>query len=82
MSDSRNCIPPMTHVLSRHWEQPLTEDILLDEKHAMLSEADFRLLKDYSMSQPTGAYEGKMWKAQGFFRDDKGLHWTGVCPSL
>lgn len=57
-------IPPMTDPLSRYWEQPKTEDILVDDTHAVMTHQTFSELKDYSLTQPTGVYSGKMWKAQ------------------
>ncbi|KAA6347852.1 hypothetical protein EZS27_004717 [termite gut metagenome] len=57
-----NRIPHMTDPLSRAWEQPLTEDILLDDKHALMHQEDFDTLHEYSLTLPSGVYEGKMWK--------------------
>jgi hypothetical protein len=59
-----NAIPPMTHPLSRHWDQPPTGDILLDDTHALMSQAAFDALHTYSTSLPTGVYDGKMWKRE------------------
>ncbi len=56
-------IPPMTDPLSVHWDQPPRERVLVDDTHAIVSAADFKELAEYSASMPTGAYEGKMWKA-------------------
>jgi hypothetical protein len=55
-------IPVMTDPLGRHWQQPDRERILLDETHALMTAADFRTLLDYTHSEPTGQYVGKMWK--------------------
>lgn len=55
-------IPQMTGPLSRYWEQPNKENILIDDTHAMMDKAALRLLKEYSCSLPSGVYEGKMWK--------------------
>lgn len=55
-------IPKMTHRLSRYWDQPDPEDIEIDETHALMSPEDFCKLADYSLSQPSGVYPGKMWK--------------------
>jgi hypothetical protein len=55
-------IPPITDPLGRSWEQPGRECIEVDEKFALMSRAVFDLLPEYSCSNPTGAYEGKMWK--------------------
>lgn len=63
----------MTDPLGRHWQQPPRERVLVDDEHALVSKADFDLLLDYSGSRPTGAYDGKMWRAR--FRDDWWLMW-------
>jgi hypothetical protein len=55
-------IPPITHRLGRHWEQPSTDKIVLDSTHALMSKATFKQLPEYSSSIPSGVYEGKMWK--------------------
>jgi len=57
-------IPNMVHRLSRYWDQPDKEDIIIDDIHALMSKESFSQLKEYSMSIPTGVYEGKMWKAK------------------
>ena len=59
---NKNIIPVMTHPLSRGWEQPSTENILIDDTHAIMSKEDFSKLAEYSTSRPTGVYEGKIWK--------------------
>lgn len=55
-------IPRITDPLGRHWDQPNRSDIILDETHALMSRKTFALLAEYSASNPTGVYEGKMWK--------------------
>jgi hypothetical protein len=71
----------MTDPLGKYWEQPPREEILVDDTHAVMTKKNFEQLKDYSRSQPTGAYQGKMWKAQTLERLEKpdGLYirWTG-----
>jgi len=57
-------IPDMVHPLSRHWRQPNKEDIVIDDVSALMNKRSFQELHTYSMSIPTGVYEGKMWKAQ------------------
>jgi len=52
----------MTHPYGQHWEQPDRSRILVDEKHALMTESTFKLLAEYSGTIPTGVYEGKMWK--------------------
>ena len=56
-------IPPITDLLGKHWTQPSRLDIEIDETHAMIPRAAFVQLADYTQSQPTGVYPGKMWKA-------------------
>ena len=55
-------VPPMTHPLSKHWDQPERKDVHIDETTARMSKATYDALKNYSLSMPSGAYEGKMWK--------------------
>jgi hypothetical protein len=55
-------IPPMTHPLGRHWQQPPREQIEVDATHALMTEHTFRQLSEYSCSTPSGVYEGKMWR--------------------
>ena len=57
-----NIIPPITHELGRYWDQPSTAEILIDDTHALMTLATFDELAEYSASNPSGAYEGKMWK--------------------
>lgn len=64
MSINPNEVPPITDPLGKHWQQPKRENILVDNTHALMSKADFEKLLDYSLSQPSGVYEGKMWKCQ------------------
>jgi len=73
-------IPTMTNPLSKYWEQPDVKDISFDEKfeHALMTETTLNKLADYSRSQPTGCYAGKMWKS---FNEDYRcwfLHWFGI----
>jgi hypothetical protein len=55
-------IPPITHPLGIHWDQPSTSEILLDDKYAVMPLRVFQELSEYSATNPTGVYEGKMWK--------------------
>lgn len=59
-----NVIPPMTHPWGQVWRQPDSKNIVLDKDYAVMSKKDFDLLPDYTMSEPTGKYNGKMWKGQ------------------
>ena len=60
-------IPAITEPLGRYWEQPNRKNIIIDDKHALMTKEDFEKIPDYSFSQPTGVYAGKMWKGS----DDK-----------
>ncbi|MCS2198022.1 hypothetical protein NXW20_21580 [Bacteroides faecis] len=54
----------MTHPYGMCWQQPPTYLILIDDTHAVMSRLDFEILMDYTRSQPSALYNGKMWKAQ------------------
>ena len=56
-------IPEMTDPLSRHWRQPDTQAFLIDEFVAIMTQADFDSLAEYSTTTPTAVYAGKAWKA-------------------
>lgn len=55
-------IPPITDPLGKYWSQPKTENIKFAFKCAWVSKQDYALLAEYSATNPTGAYQGKMWK--------------------
>jgi hypothetical protein len=58
-------LQPMTMFLqppSADEEDPAYPDILLDETHALLTQAQFDALPEYSYSVPTGVIPGKTWK--------------------
>lgn len=55
-------IPPMTSELGKFWKQPNRREIEIDDKYALLSQAAFNELADYTSSQPSGVYPGKMWR--------------------
>lgn len=59
-----NIIPPITHPWGRVWIQPNPKDIILDDEYAAMKQKDFDLLADYTASEPTGKYNGKMWKGE------------------
>ncbi len=59
-----NTIPPMTNPMGQHWRQPDRSRVLIDDAVAVMSKADADTLPNYSHTIPTGAYEGKMWKAE------------------
>lgn len=63
-SSTPNVIPPMTHPLSRAWDQPSTDKILIDDEHAVMDQQTMIQLKQYYPTIPSGVYAGKMWRAQ------------------
>ena len=71
-------IPPMTHPLSKAWDQPPISNIFITPIRALMSEKTFKMLHEYSMSTPSGVYEGKMWKAK--HGDDYYLCWYDKHP--
>jgi len=60
----------MTHPYGKYWEQPDTKDIVLDDKYALMANDTLEKLKNYSRSQPSGVYAGKMWRCT-----DDGVTW-------
>lgn len=72
-------IPPITHPLGKYWIQPSPDSILVDESHALMDQATFDKLGDYSGSMPSGVYEGKMWSRLDGMYDEKFLA-TGGQP--
>ena len=49
--------------MGKHWDQPPTSDILIDDEYALMTQATFNRLAEYSASTPSGVYPGKMWRA-------------------
>lgn len=80
-------IPPITDPLGQHWRQPPTSAILLDDTHAVMTEATFQQLAEYSYSFPSGVYPGKMWRRYDGLFDQRCaitdlqwlLMWFGEC---
>lgn len=62
--------------LGKHWQQPNRDNVLIDNTHALMSNYSLGELHEYSMSIPTGVYEGKMWKAK--IKAKWYLRWYGV----
>lgn len=58
-------IPPITDPLGRHWDQPDMTAVEFDDTHALLTQAQFDGLPEYTTTTPGGVYPGKCWKAQG-----------------
>lgn len=57
-------IPPITHPLGKYWKQPDSSSVIINDEYALVTEQVFENLPEYSQTIPTGAYEGKMWKAE------------------
>lgn len=57
-----NGIPPMTHPLSRQWDQPDVSGFLIDATHCVLLRKDWEELTAYDSSIPSGVYDGKVWR--------------------
>jgi hypothetical protein len=82
-------IPKMTHPLSSAWDQPDHSTFLFDDTHVLMSKKAFDELKEYSCSQPTGVYDGKMWKTNEFAyrkspdgrKESWLLKWYGPCDN-
>lgn len=53
----------MVDPLGRHWTQPPRQEVLIDDKHAVMSRKSFSMLLNYSHSTPSWVYDGKMWKS-------------------
>lgn len=66
-------IPPITNPLGCHWEQPRRSEILVDDECALMTRTSFDMLADYSGSQPSALYNGKMWKV--CINTEKGPVW-------
>lgn len=67
-------VPPMTHPWGKSWLQPDPSTFEFDDKHVLMRQEDFDRLLDYSKSQPSGAYEGKMWRSY-YPKEGWWLHW-------
>lgn len=80
-----NTIPPITDPVGKYWEQPNPAGILVDDTHALMDAKAFEALHEYSCSQPSGVYPGKMWKGNAYaykrgpggLRERWYLHWFG-----
>ena len=55
-------LPQMTHPLSRHWHQPSADEMAVYDDIAIMDRSTLERLANYSLTNPTGAYEGKMWR--------------------
>ena len=74
----------MTDPMGLHWHQPAREEILIDDTHAAMRRGTLNRLADYSCTNPTGVYPGKMWRCRRDYYDEgKGwiLKWFGIDPN-
>lgn len=66
-----NAIPPITDPMGKHWDQPPLSAIEIDDAHALMSDATFKALPEYSSTIPTGVYPGKMWRRHDGLLDQR-----------
>jgi hypothetical protein len=59
-------IPEITDEMGRFWDQPDRSEIEIDDTHALMARDTFAKLADYRRSNPSGVYEGKMWRRGNF----------------
>mgnify|MGYP001774746477 CR=1 FL=1 len=77
--NEEQAIPEMTDPMGKYWGQPDANNILIDDTYALMAAADFDKLNEYSQSQPSGVYVGKMWKCRQRGHEDKWyLRWYGL----
>lgn len=67
---NNNVIPAMTDPLGKYWEQPSADRILIDDDYAVMDKTTLRQLPEYSSTNPSGVYPGKMWRAE-----TRGIWW-------
>lgn len=61
--NGENVIPKITDKCGMSWKQPHRRYIEIDEEYALMTKQTFEGLREYSVTIPSGKYEGKMWKA-------------------
>lgn len=61
--NGENIIPKITDKRGMLWKQPHRRYIEIDEEYALMTKQTFEDLREYSVTIPSGEYEGKMWKA-------------------
>ncbi len=66
-----NLIPAITDEMGKYWDQPNSENFLIDDTHVIMDMCDFMGLREYSASNPSGVYPGKMWKRHDGLYDSK-----------
>lgn len=60
--NGENIIPKITDKRGMSWNQPHRRYIEIDEEYALMTKQTFEGLRKYSLTIPSGEYEGKMWK--------------------
>lgn len=61
--NGENIIPKITDKRGMSWKQPHRRYIEIDEEYALMTKQTFEGLREYSVTIPSGEYEGKMWEA-------------------
>jgi len=62
-SQNKKCpVPPITCELGKSWRQPNPHNFVWDDDCVAMSREDYERLHTYDCTDPTGIYEGKMWK--------------------
>ena len=57
-----NYIPPVTDKRGLNWKQPKRENILIDDKNAYMSQADYDLLQEFHSKEHNLPFVGRMFK--------------------
>jgi len=78
MRNDPNIIPPITDPLGSSWDQPSTDFIVIDDTHALMSKHTFEELAEYSCTNPSGVYHGKMWRRHDGSHDQAFLARGGI----
>ena len=56
-------VPPITDKYGKYWEQPDPHNFVWDKDCVAMTKQDYDKLHTYDCTNPTGIYEGKMWKS-------------------
>lgn len=73
-------IPQITHPLGKYWHQPDRSEIMIDEECAVMTVRTLNDLWEYSCTNPSFVYPGKMWRCKkNYYDESKGwlLKWFG-----
>ena len=55
-------VPPVTDPLGKYWPQPDPNNFAFDDANVLMTRKDFDRLLHYQTSNPSGVYEGKIWR--------------------